>query len=62
VAKALGESKQVVSYNVGVLRDAGLLRAERYGRAVLLYGVPEEAGSVRGEPETSPPPGDSVPL
>jgi predicted transcriptional regulator len=36
VARALGESKQVVSYNVGVLRDAGMLAADRRGRDVLL--------------------------
>lgn len=36
LAGALGESKQVISYNVGVLRDAGLLEAERRGRDVIL--------------------------
>lgn len=42
VAQALGESKQVISYNVGVLRDAGLISAERRGRDVVLRapGVP----------------------
>jgi hypothetical protein len=41
LARTLGESKQVVSYNVGVLRDARMLSAERRGREVLLRPVAE---------------------
>ena len=44
VAHALGESKQVISYNVGVLREAGILSGERRGREVLLRAVDPAAG------------------
>jgi predicted transcriptional regulator len=44
VAHALGESKQVISYNVGVLREAGILSAERRGREVLLRAAGPLAG------------------
>jgi predicted transcriptional regulator len=36
VARELSESKQVISYNVGVLREAGLLEGERRGRDMVL--------------------------
>jgi predicted transcriptional regulator len=44
VAYALGESKQVISYNVGVLREAGILSGERRGREVLLRAVGPTSG------------------
>jgi DNA-binding transcriptional ArsR family regulator len=59
VAVALGESKQVVSYNVGVLTDAGMLLAERRGREMILrpadgardvLAASDEEPSAGGEP------------
>jgi len=37
LARMLGESKQVINYNVGVLVAAGVIRVERAGSKTLLY-------------------------
>ena len=37
LARMLGESKQVINYNVGVLVAAGVLRVEREGSKTLLF-------------------------
>ncbi|MCD6461977.1 MAG: helix-turn-helix domain-containing protein [Thermoplasmata archaeon] len=37
VARALGESKQVIHYHMGVLRERGLVRVEREGRRTLCF-------------------------
>jgi len=53
VARALGESKQVISYNVGVLRDALLLSTERRGRDVCLRAsAPSPGGPAEPAPGT----------
>jgi predicted transcriptional regulator len=58
VARELAESKQVISYNVGVLRDGQLLAAERRGRDMLLRpiegGSKALAGDDDGEAEGAP--------
>jgi len=66
IAAALGESKQVVSYNVGVLRDAGLLTAERRGRDVTLRPSPQGTAVVSASEDddlaAGPTPSDLAPL
>jgi predicted transcriptional regulator len=46
LARRLGESRQVVSYNVGVLREAGLLRGEGAGRGATILTSPEGTRAV----------------
>ncbi len=53
VARELGESKQVISYNVAVLRDAGLLATERRGRDVGLRATAAAPRSGLGAPPGS---------
>lgn len=53
IARTLGESKQVISYNVGVLRDARLVSTERRGRDVSLRATGSASGA------DSPPPAGS---
>jgi predicted transcriptional regulator len=62
VARALGESKQVISYNVGVLRGGGLLTAERRGRDVLLRAPGGGAAPPSGPSDGAPGPSDLAPL
>ena len=45
LARMLGESKQVINYNVGVLVSAGVIRVEREGSRTLLYV--EDASALR---------------
>lgn len=49
LASLLDESKQVVSYNIAVLREADMIRAERHGRDVLLF-VAKEGHAPDSEP------------
>lgn len=60
VARQLVESKQVISYNVAVLRDAGLLATERRGRDVTLQ-APETAPTSISPPPVGTDPGVSDP-
>lgn len=46
LARQLGESRQVVSYNVRVLREAGLLRGEASGRGATVAPTGETAGAL----------------
>lgn len=41
IARTLGESRQVVSYNVRVLREAGLLRGDQAGRGSAISPTPD---------------------
>ncbi len=64
LARTLGESRQVVSYNVRVLREAGLLRTDRPGRGAIVEPSPDgtravaearaaRAGVEAGEPDAA---------
>jgi predicted transcriptional regulator len=61
LARQLGESRQVVSYNVGVLKEAGLLRGAREGRGAPVdptedtVRAVEEARTARTVPERGEP-------